>query len=108
MKGCVVTVVFVLLCSGCCNESELPNANRALYSQDHREKTLALNTLAQCGDKSGAVVQRIAALMYDKNVGVASAAAYALRKIDTKEAREALQTAEAGRERRRARSQRQN
>jgi F0F1-type ATP synthase epsilon subunit len=32
--------------------------------------------------------------MYDKNVGVASAAAYALRKIDSKEARQALKTAE--------------
>jgi hypothetical protein len=38
--------------------------------------------------------------MYDGNVGVASLAAYALRKIDSKEAREALQVAVAAREKR--------
>jgi hypothetical protein len=38
--------------------------------------------------------------MYDGNVGVASSAAYALRKIDSKEAREALQVAVVAREKR--------
>lgn len=33
-------------------------------------------------------------LMYDENVGVASSAAYALRKIDTPSARAALKSAE--------------
>ncbi len=90
-----------LVLQGCCNESELPNAQRGLYSQDHREKTRALQTLARCGDKAESSVQRIASLMYDKNVGVASAAAYALRKIDSKQAHEALSQAEAARERNR-------
>jgi hypothetical protein len=39
--------------------------------------------------------------MYDPNVGVASSAAYALRKIDSKEARDALQVAEAVRDNKR-------
>jgi HEAT repeat protein len=86
---------------GCCNESELPNAQRGLYSPDTREQTRALQALARCGDKADSSVQRIVALMYDKNVGVASAAAYALRKIDTKQAREALHQAESIRERKR-------
>jgi HEAT repeat protein len=86
-----------LVLQGCCNESELPNAQRGLYSQDHREKTRALQALARCGDKAEPSVQRIVSLMYDRNVGVASAAAYALRKIDSKQAREALSQAEAAR-----------
>jgi HEAT repeat protein len=40
--------------------------------------------------------------MYDKNVGVASSAAYALRKIDSKEARAALKAAEEVRAKRTA------
>jgi HEAT repeat protein len=86
---------------GCCNESELPNAQRDLYSSDTREQTRALQVLARCGDKADSSVQRIVALLYDKNVGVASAAAYALRKIDSKQARDALSQAEAIRARKR-------
>jgi HEAT repeat protein len=90
-------MLFILVCSACCKEAEIPAASRGLYSNDHREKTKALQVLAQCGVKAEPSVQRIAALMYDKNVGVASAAAYALRKIDSKEARQALKTAEDAR-----------
>lgn len=90
----LVCTATVMLVAGCCKEAELPAASRGLYSTDNREKTRSLQTLAQCGGKSEPSVQRIAALMYDKNVGVASAAAYALRKIDSKEARQALKTAE--------------
>ena len=100
----LLLVCMVVIFAGCCKESELPNANRGLYSQDHREKTQALQVFAQCGERSQGAVQRIAALMYDKNVGVASAAAYALRKINTKEAQEALKNAEAARERKRQKS----
>jgi hypothetical protein len=42
-------------------------------------------------------VPRIAQLMYDENVGVASSAAYALRCIDSKRARLALKAAENAR-----------
>jgi hypothetical protein len=86
---------------GCCHEAEVPLAVRGLYSSDPREKNKSLQTLAQCPQQSKPSLQRIASLMYDPNVGVASSAAYALRKIDSKEAREALEVAEASRDRRR-------
>ena len=88
---------------GCCHEAEVPLALRGLYSVDPREKNRSLQTLAQCPQQSKPSVQRIASLMYDPNVGVASSAAYALRKIDSKEAREALQVAEAVRDNKRHR-----
>jgi len=96
-----VCIVVTYLLSGCCHESEVPLAMRGLYSSDPREKNRSLQTLAQCPQQSQTAVQRIAALMYDSNVGVASSAAYALRKIDSKEAREALLIAEASRDRKR-------
>jgi HEAT repeat protein len=99
----ILLLLVTVLASSCCKEAEIPNASRGLYSNDHREKTKALQVLAQCGLKAEPSVQRIAALMYDKNVGVASAAAYALRKIDSPEARQALKTAEDARARKRGR-----
>lgn len=90
-----------VLAQGCCNEANLPAAQRALYSQDTRQQTKALYELSRCGEKAESAVQRITALMYAKNVGVASAAAYALRKIDSKQSREALRRAEAAREHKR-------
>jgi hypothetical protein len=86
--------------SGCCREAEIPSALKGLYSSDPREKNRSLQVLAQCPQQSEPSVPRIAALMYDGNVGVSSSAAYALRKIDSKEAREALQVAVTTRERR--------
>jgi HEAT repeat protein len=86
---------------GCCHEAEVPLAVRGLYSADPREKNRSLQTLAQCPQQSKPSVQRIASLMYDPNVGVASSAAYALRKIDSHEARDALQVAEAVRDNKR-------
>lgn len=94
----------LLLCSagvGCCKEAEVPYAMRGLYSSEPRERNRALHVLAQCPDRAQAAIQRIAALMYDSNVGVASSAAYALRKIDSPEAKEALKVAEEARSRRR-------
>lgn len=90
----VICVGISLSVQGCCNEAALPGAQQKLYSSQARDKTEALHTLSRCGTGAEPSVQRIAALMYDQNVGVASAAAYALRKIDSKQAREALQRAE--------------
>lgn len=98
---CLLAVLNGLI--GCCHEAEVPVAVRGLYSADPREKNRSLQTLAQCPQQSKPSVQRIASLMYDPNVGVASSAAYALRKIDSKEAREALQVAEAVRDNKRHR-----
>ncbi len=94
-------VVLVGVLSGCCHEAEVPLAVRGLYSADPREKNRSLQTLAQCPQQSKPSVQRIAALMYDSNVGVASSAAYVLRKMNSPEAREALEAAEQARLRKR-------
>jgi hypothetical protein len=98
-------LVLVLQLTACCHEAELPNAVRGLYSREIRERNQSLQLIAQCGGKAEKVessVPRIAALMYDHNVGVASSAAYALRRINTDGARAALKTAEEGRTQRRA------
>lgn len=97
----VYLAVLVSVLSGCCHEAEVPLAVRGLYSPDPREKNRSLHTLAQCPQQSKFSVQRIAALMYDANVGVASSAAYTLRKMNSPEAREALEAAEQARQRRR-------
>lgn len=99
---CLALIFCVGNLAGCCRESEIPAAVKGLYSAEARERNRSLQVLAQCGAKLDikSSVPRIAALMYDKNVGVASSAAYALRRIDTKEAREALKLAEDARARR--------
>jgi HEAT repeat protein len=91
---CAITVCSI---TGCCDQSALPKAMRNLSSSDVREKNRALQIIAQCGSRGEAAVPRIIQLMYDDNVGVASSAAYALRKIDSKEARAALRRAEEAR-----------
>jgi len=83
--------------SGCCRDADIPHAVRGLYSQEARERNSSLKVLAQCSAKAETSVPRIAALMYDKNFGVASSAAYALRRIDSRQAREALKRAEDAR-----------
>jgi len=91
-------VLCALVFAGCCDESRVPEAHRQLYSARDRDRTEALQVLSRCGTRAESSVQRIAALMYDRNVGVASAAAYALRTIDSEQAREALKRAEEARE----------
>ena len=97
-----VVGLFVVAASiaGCCDESKVPGALRGLYASEPRERNKALQVLAQCSSKAESSVPRIAELMYDQNVGVASSAAYALRRIDTTEAREALQLVESRRKKR--------
>lgn len=87
--------------SACCDEAQLGSAKRELYSGDHRRQTKALQAVGRCGELANDVVPYIASLMYDKNVGVASAAAYALRRIDSVPARKALEKAEKMRAHRR-------
>ena len=93
----MVCVCGLSLLGGCCDEAQVPHAMRGLYSSEPRQKNESLQVLAQCSAMAESSVPRIAALMYDKNVGVASSAAYALRKIDSKEARAALKAAEDAR-----------
>lgn len=97
----IATVIFFT--TGCCEEKGLPNALRDLYSERASERNKALLLISKCGDRVESAVPRISQLLYDENVGVASSAAYALRCIDTKNARAALKRAEDARAARRAR-----
>ena len=94
----VASVIAIeIIVSGCCDEKSLPTALRNLNSLNASDRNKALQVIAQCGSRGESAVPRISQLMYDENVGVASSAAYALRKIDSKRAREALKRAERAR-----------
>jgi HEAT repeat protein len=90
----VLHAALVVLLAGCCDERALPTALKNINSAKPSDRNKALQVIAQCGARSESAVSRIAQLMYDENVGVASSAAYALRKIDSKAARAALKEAE--------------
>jgi HEAT repeat protein len=102
LQNTLVAWCFCVAVVGCCDEKALPTALKNLYSDKASERNKALLLIAQCGDRAESSVPRIAQLMYDENVGVASSAAYALRSIDTKNARAALKAAEQARAARRA------
>jgi HEAT repeat protein len=87
--------------AGCCKEGDLPALQRALYSTQAADRNHAALELAKCGSKAQPAVPRLATLLYDPNVGVQSSAAFALRKIDTPEARRAIENALAVRRKRR-------
>lgn len=104
----MVVIRLLALCSvglltalGCCKEAELPALQRALYSSQASERNRAALEMAKCGSKARAAVPRLATLLYDPNVGVQSSAAFALRKIDTPEARKAIEEALEARRKRR-------
>ena len=92
----------LVMMAGCCDEKALPGAMQRLESSQASERNQALHVVGRCGQRAESAVPTIARLMYDKNVGVASSAAYALRKIDTPSARAALQAAEEARRQKKA------
>ncbi len=95
--GCGATVLLLLFIGllGCCNEGQIPSHVNQLSSSKARDRTDAALQLARCGADAGQAVPRLTELMYDENVGVQSAAAYALRKIGTEDAKRALERATA-------------
>ena len=95
----LVAVLSIAAAAGCCDEKALPRAIAALQSDSAAERNKALHVVGRCGERSERAVPVIAGLMYDRNVGVASSAAYALRRIDTPSARAALKAAEDARAR---------
>jgi HEAT repeat protein len=99
----VLITMIGLFLMGCCDNEALPKMKQNLYSQNASERNEAALGLARCGAKAKDVVPRLAAMLYDSNVGVQSSAAYALREIDTSDARRALAQAQAAREMRRQR-----
>ena len=94
----LISVAGLIILYGCCSKEEAAKARKDLYSSLAKDRNDAAQTLAQCGAEEGRpAVPRLIQLMYDQNVGVQSSAAYALRKIDTPEARAALDKATKGR-----------
>ena len=89
-------VTFLLI--GCCNKEEIPRRIDDLYSGEARIRNDAALALARCGAEADRATTKLGSLLYDSNVGVQSAAAYALRKIATPRAQSILREAEERRE----------
>jgi HEAT repeat protein len=87
----------LLIASGCCGSEEVATLTPDLYSSNAKERSTAAWQLARCGSKAEPAVQRLSELLYDENTGVQSAAAYALRKIDTPSARKIMSEIDARR-----------
>ncbi len=83
----------VLALAGCCDEKRIPDHIQALYSSNPRERNQATLDLARCGSAAQRAVPRLIQMIYDENVGVQSGAVYALTRIDTTEARAAVEAA---------------
>lgn len=93
----LLALVLPSVFTGCCDEAAIPATTDKLYSSEAKVRNRAALDLARCGDSASRAVGRLSQLLYDENVGVQSSAAYALRKIDTKEARASLRDAESRR-----------
>lgn len=92
-------ILVTCLLGGCCKDDQVPANIHRLYSSDARIRNDAALALARCGSpKADKAVARLSELLYDSNVGVQSAAAYALRKIDNESARKSLERAIARRD----------
>jgi hypothetical protein len=87
----------LLSVAGCCGSDDVASLTPNLYSSSAKERSAAAWQLARCGDEAEPAVQRLSELLYDENTGVQSAAAYALRKIDTPSAREIMTRIDARR-----------
>ncbi|MDZ4787305.1 MAG: HEAT repeat domain-containing protein [bacterium] len=84
--------LFIISCAD--SKDEIPRLLKELNSSDAKIRNDAALGLASWGaPHSNQAVPRLIELMYDQNIGVQSAAAYALRRIDTPEARIALKKA---------------
>lgn len=90
-------LIFLFFLLGCCKKEEVPALTSKLYSTEARDRNDAALALARCGSYAERAVPRLAELIYDDNVGVQSAAAYALRKIDTPLARSVMERADKAR-----------
>jgi HEAT repeat protein len=90
----LILILFIVLIQACCDKKEIPELMKLLNSGKAENKNKAALALASCGEDAKGAVPILGKLIYDENVGVQSSAAYALRKIDTKEARKILKSAE--------------
>ncbi|MCO6429929.1 MAG: HEAT repeat domain-containing protein [Deltaproteobacteria bacterium] len=99
VQRCYLVLISVIALSGCCREKDIPDHINKLYSGSAKDRNQAALDLSRCGSSAAKAVPRLGQLIYDENVGVQSSAAYALRRIDTEEARKILERAEAARRR---------
>ena len=80
---------------GCCDAEKIPLNIQSLQHASAKVRNQAALDLAGCGEKANRAVPLLGTLLYDENVGVQSSAAYALRKIDTPQARALIEAAVA-------------
>lgn len=88
----IVFLSFFCLFSACKESSEtaVPFLVSQLSSKESGDRNKAALKLASYGKEAGPAVKPLIRLLQDDNGGVRSSAAYALRQIDTLEARKAL------------------
>ena len=72
---------------------DIPRLKKELSSPDASQRNKAALALAGLGEKAQPAEDALIRLLSDKNSGVKSSAAYALRAIDTPKARAALDKA---------------
>lgn len=94
-------VIQVCALSSCCKEENIPSLLNKLGSSNVRERSQAALDLASCGSSAERAVPRLAQMLYDENPGVQSSVSYALRKIDTPEARKIMKAIDEERRKRR-------
>jgi HEAT repeat protein len=88
----VAVLLFAVLLQSCKESADVavPALVADLGSQDSGERNRAALRLASYGKDAAPAVRSLIRLLGDDNSGVRSSAAYALRQIDTPEARKAL------------------
>ncbi len=94
MKTLVRLLIVLVLLAPCgCSDPkiEVPKLIKQLNSSDSSIRNSAAMKLGSYGSDAEAAVRPLARLLGDENGGVRSSAAFALRKIDTPEARRALE-----------------
>ena len=86
-----VAFTWLTLC-GCSGDfaSEAPALKASLRSADSKERNRAALRIASYGPAAKEITPEVIRLLADPNGGVRSSAAYALREIDTAEAKKAL------------------
>lgn len=92
-RVCVTMYLSAVLLLGCCDSDKINQNINALSSSKAKDRNDAALALARCGSRASGAVRILGGLLYDENVGVQSAAAYALREIDTPEARRLIDEA---------------
>jgi HEAT repeat protein len=96
MRFKYVALCFLLVqLAACCEADKISQNIQSLQHASPKVRNQAALDLAGCGERASKAVPLLGTLLYDENVGVQSSAAYALRKIDTPQARALIDAAVA-------------